>query len=227
MPSSISVIIPTLNEEAALPHTLARLRGLQGFPHEIIIADGGSTDRTVEIATHFGATVVTAPRGRGPQQHRGALAASGDVLWFLHADTLPPSDALVVMEAALTDPQVIGGHFRLRFTGSSFAARFVTGYQFLLRRLRLIYGDTAIFLRSAAYLRSGGFAALPLFDDLELTRRVRRYGRFTTVPAAVTTSSRRFEGKLARTLLQWTLLQTLYELGVSPKRLATLYRHLR
>ena len=132
-----------------------------------------------------------------------------------------------MIEAALEDPEVIGGHFRIRFSGSSFAARFVTGYQFLLRHLRLVYGDTAIFLRRSAYFRAGGFAALPLFDDLELTRRVRRYGRFVAVPAWVTTSSRRFEGKLGRTLAQWTLLQALYEVGVSPKRLATLYRHLR
>lgn len=227
MPPSISIIIPTLNEELVLPETLARLQALQGWPVEVIVADAGSTDRTAEIARRFGAKVIIGARGRGPQQHAGAMAASGDILWFLHADTHPPQGALTAIQTALANPKVIGGHFRLRFTGNSFGARFVTGYQFLLRRFKLIYGDTAIFLRRSTYVEAGGFAAMPLFDDLELTRRVRRYGGFIAVPASVTTSSRRFEGKLARTFAQWILLQGLYELGVPPKRLATLYRHLR
>lgn len=227
MPLSISIIIPTLNEELALPETLARLQALRGWPVEVIIADGGSTDRTLEIAAAFGAKVVTGARGRGPQQHAGAVAASGDVLWFLHADTHPPPEALTAIQTAFEKPGVIGGHFLLRFTGSSFGARFVTGYQKMLRQLRLIYGDTAIFLRRPAYFDAGGFAAVPLFDDLELTRRVRRFGRFIAVPVPVTTSSRRFEGRLGRTLAQWVLLQGLYEIGVPPRRLAILYRHLR
>lgn len=224
---SVSIVIPTLNEELALPETLACLKALRGWPVEVIVADAGSTDGTVALATEFGATLVTGTQGRGPQQHAGAMAAKGDVLWFLHADTQPPPEALEAIQAALRHGEVIGGHFHLRFTGNSFGARFVTGYQSLLRRLGLIYGDTAIFLRREAYLEAGGFAAVPLFDDLELTRRVRRLGRFVAVAAAVTTSSRRFEGKLGRTLAQWVLLQTMYELGVPPRRLALLYRHLR
>lgn len=224
---TVSIIIPTLNEERALPATLACLQSLEGWPVEVIVSDAGSTDRTLDIAHQFGAKVITGAKGRGPQQHLGARNASGDVLWFLHADTYLPRNALVAVRAAVASPEVIGGYFHLRFTGASFGARFVTGYQSLLRRLKLIYGDTAFFLRRSTYQQSGGFAAIPLFDDLELTRRVRRLGRFISVPVSVTTSSRRFEGRLGRTLLQWLLLQALYDLGVSPKRLAALYRHLR
>ncbi len=227
MESTVSIIIPTLNEEQALPATLACLKVLKGWPLEVIVSDAGSTDRTLEIAHQFGAKVLTGARGRGPQQHLGAMEASGEVLWFLHADTHLPPNALEALRATLASSEVIGGHFHLRFTGTSFGARFVTGYQFLLRKLKFTYGDTAIFLRRSAYRQSGGFAAIPLFDDLELTRKVRRLGRFISVPVVVTTSSRRFEGRLGRTLFQWLLLQALYDVGVSSKRLARLYRHLR
>ncbi len=223
----VSVIIPALNEAQALPETLARLRALAPGPAEILVADGGSTDRTAEIAESFGAKLVRGVRGRGPQQHAGALAASGAVLWFLHADTHPEPGALAAIDQALRDPVVIGGHFRLRFTGTSFAARFVTSYQPILRRLKLVYGDSAIFVRRETYERAGGFSAIPLFDDLDLTRRLRKLGRFVTVPSEVITSSRRFEGRLARTFSQWMLLQALYDAGVAPERLARLYRHLR
>ncbi len=224
---SVSIIIPALNEAEALPETLGRLHALENSPVEIVVADGGSTDGTAELAEGLGARVVRGARGRGPQQHAGALASTGGALWFLHADTHPAPSALEAIEEALRDPEVVGGHFRLRFTGSSFAARFVTGYQPILRRFKLIYGDSAIFVRREAYERAGGFSAAPLFDDLEFTRRLRKQGRFVTVPAEVVTSSRRFEGRLARTFSQWMLLQTLYSAGVAPEKLARLYRHLR
>lgn len=227
MAALISIIIPALNEEHALPATLHALQQLGGSAAEVLVVDGGSTDRTVQIAESLGASVLLGIWGRGPQQHAGALATRGDVLWFLHADTLPQPGALASIAAALQDPAVIGGHFRLHFSGNSFAAKFVGGYQPVLRKLGLIYGDSAVFARRSAYLASGGFAAVPLFDDLDFTRRLRRQGRFVTLPDRVVTSSRRFEGRLFRTLLQWALLQLLYDLRVSPKRLAALYRHLR
>jgi rSAM/selenodomain-associated transferase 2 len=222
-----SIIIPCLNEESAIAETLKRLCCIRG-EKEIIVADGGSTDRTVEIATSFGAMVVTGARGRGSQQRLAAEHANGDVLWFLHADTLPDADALELIEIAFSDPEVAAGNFRLRFTGKSFGARFTTAYQPLLRLAGLIYGDSAIFIRKAAYLAAGGFRELPLFEDLDLVKRIKRFGRFVTVTGSVTTSSRRFEGRsYPRTFLLWTCLQLAYSLGVSPSHLAEFYRDYR
>jgi rSAM/selenodomain-associated transferase 2 len=227
MSETVSIIIPALNEERALPQTLRCLRLLSDGPVEIIVADGGSTDGTVQVAESFGAKIVRGAVGRGAQQRAGALAATGEILWFLHADTYPTPNALGYMREALKEPAVVAGHFRLRFSGGSFAAKFVTGYQPLLRQLKLIYGDSAIFVRRDAYFAVGGFAALPLFEDLDLVRRLRMQGEFRTVAAEVVTSSRRFEGRLGRTLLQWLVLQALYSAGTSPEKLASVYRHLR
>ncbi len=226
-PATISIIIPTLNEERAMPELLERLHRMEDGPAEIVVADGGSTDSTVALARRLGARVVEGSRGRGAQQAAGAHAAAGEVLWFLHADTLPAPDALRAIRHAVERPEVVAGHFRLRFTGRSFAARFVQGYQPLLRATGLIYGDSAIFVRRRVLEAIGGYPAVPLFDDLELVKRVRRKGRFVTVPAEVVTSSRRFEGRLGRTLTQWMLLQVGYSVGVGPDRLARWYRHLR
>jgi rSAM/selenodomain-associated transferase 2 len=223
----ISIVVPTLNEEAGIASTIAALQALQG-EKEIVIADGGSTDRTVAIAEQLGVTVVHAPRGRGPQMHAAAITGSGDVLWFVHADTRPPRDALAHIEQALASKRVAGGNFGLVFDGSSLAAKQLTFIYPLLRIFGLCYGDSGIFVRREIYHRIGGFRPLPLFEDLDLLRRLRRAGRFVHLRTRITTSSRRFEQRnFAVVWLHWTSLQLLYWAGFSPNWLAQRYRHVR
>jgi rSAM/selenodomain-associated transferase 2 len=223
----ISIIVPTLNEQAHLIPTLNALQQLSG-DKEILVVDGGSIDETVRLARSQGVTVLEAARGRGPQMHTGALEASGTVLWFVHADTIPPPTALNEITQALEDKQVVGGNFGLLFDGSSRAARRLTAIYPMLRLLGLCYGDSGIFVWKNVYERVGGFRSLALFEDLDLLRRLRRAGRFVHLPCSIVTSSRRFEERnFALVWLHWTSLQLLYWCGVSPNVLARWYRHAR
>lgn len=222
---SLSIVIPALNESSCIEATLDAVSRLASL-REIIVVDGGSSDDTVRRAAGFSATVITAPRGRGSQMRAGAEAATGDAILFLHADTLPPADASEQIAAALRDPGTVGGNFEIRFAGDFLAARFLTALYRYLAWLGLRYGDSGYFVRREAYEKVGGFRAYPIFEDLDLLRRLKRLGRFVRVDGVVTTSSRRFEGRSFLVIfLRWTFLQVLYWLGVSPLRLGRLYRH--
>jgi rSAM/selenodomain-associated transferase 2 len=224
---SVSIIVPTLNEQAHIIATLNALQQLSGNK-EILVVDGGSADATVPLARSQGATVLEAPKGRGPQMHAGTLQASGTVLWFVHADTIPPPTALNEIEKALEDEHVVGGNFGLSFDGSSRAARRLTAIYPVLRLIGLCYGDSGFFVRKSVYEQVGGFRALALFEDLDLVRRLRSAGRFAHLPCSIVTSSRRFEQRnFALVWLHWTSLQLLYWCGVSPNVLARWYRHAR
>jgi GT2 family glycosyltransferase len=123
---------------------------------------------------------------------------------------------------------VVGGNFRLRFDGAKRAARFLTWLYPQLRKLGLAYGDSGIFVRAAAYREIGGFKPFPIFEDLDLVRRLKRVGRVAHLPATVVTSSRRFEGRsFPLTFTRWAILQVLYWLGVHPRTLARLYAPIR
>ena len=192
------------------------------------MVDGGSRDQTLSICSAEGAKVVIAPTGRGTQMHAGAIKSTGDVLWFVHADTVPPVHALDEIRKSLKDPTVAGGNFGLMFDGPSRAARQLTAIYPMLRILGLSYGDSGIFVRRDAYERIGGFRALALFEDLDLLRRLRRAGRFVHLPSRIVTSSRRFEERnFALVWLHWTTLQVLYWCGVPPNLLARWYPHAR
>ena len=219
-----SVIVPTLNEASTIADALRRVQRLA--PHELIVSDGGSEDGTPELARPY-ATVVNGRRGRGVQLNAGAARATGDVLLFLHADVRLPSDALDAIEAALLDPVVVGGHFRVRF-GTRPGEMFVAGAYDLLRRVNVVYGDAAIFLRRTAFERLGGFRDYPIMEDLELTRRMRRLGRVVELSQIVLPSPRRWRrGGIWRTWASWWSLQLLYWCRVSPHWLGRLYRAIR
>ena len=219
----ISVIIPALNEADSMEGTLRAIFALDSSL-DVIVADGGSADGTVSIASSHGARVVQSGRGRGLQLARGAEEAHGEVLWFVHADTLPHPGALADIEAALRDPGVAGGNFRLRFDGHSLGAWFLNRLQGLREILGWHYGDNTIFVRRGVYSKIGGFQPYPLFEDADLVKRIRRAGRFATLPGPVTSSSRRFEnGRFLSTGVLWIVLQTLYWIGVPPRILSRLY----
>lgn len=222
----ISVIIPTLNEAVALPTTLSAVARLDGLA-EVIVSDGGSTDGTCDLAKAV-ATVVRSQAGRGQQQAAGAAIATGDVLWFLHADCTPPPEACRAIRASLMDPKVAGGHFALRFSGASRGARMLTRIYPWLGALGLCYGDSGIFVRRETYEELGGFRPMPIFEDLDLVRRLRRVGRYRRVDCWLIASARRFEHRnFAGMFAQWTGLQILFWLGVSPSWLARRYALVR
>jgi rSAM/selenodomain-associated transferase 2 len=223
----ISVIIPTLNEETSLPATLTAILQLNESV-EIIVADGGSRDQTLAIADGFKVKTIQAETGRGRQLHAGACAADGDVLWFLHADTSPPADAVEQIQKALKEKKTAGGNFEIRFDGERRASRFLTRLYPKLRFLGLCYGDSAFFVRRAIYEQTGGFRDLPLFEDVEFYRRLKKVGRFVHLKSAVVSSSRRFEKRsFVLTFARWSLFQGLYWLGVPPRFLAKRYAHIR
>lgn len=216
----ISVIIPALNEEVGIAACIRRLTGAC----EVLVADGGSSDATVREASLAGARVIGAQRGRGIQMHAAALESQGDALFFLHADTLAPTAALEQIAGALGNPAVCAGNFNLRFSGPGVPARFLSRVYPSLRRLGLCYGDSGLFVRRETYFAAGGFRPFPVFEDLDLIRRLRHEGRFVHLPATLETSSRRFErGFFPAMLARWTTLQALYWAGVPPRRLARFY----
>lgn len=227
MNPAVSIIIPTLNEGDSIREVLATVKLFENRA-EIIVVDGGSIDDTIAIAESFNVTVLHAPRGRGTQMHAGAKIAKGNVLWFLHADTIPPPLAIEEITKALEDDEKVGGNFTISFDGESRAARFLTWLYPSLRKIGLIYGDSAIFLRREVYEKIGGFQPFPIFEDLDLIRRLKFFGAMIYLSAEVTTSSRRFENRnFLLTFLRWSVLQAFYWIGVSPHTLGKLYLPLR
>lgn len=229
---TISVIIPTFNEDTTLADTLAHTSALG--TQEIIVVDGGSTDLTVPTAQAFfvnapNVQFITAPRGRARQMNEGAKASRGDVLLFLHADTQLPQDTGRLIESAFADPAVVGGRFDVRFDSSSPWSHVISS--FMNRRSRLTgisTGDQALFVRRQVFEQLGGFADIPLMEDIDFSRRLKRAGRIATLRDTVTTSFRRWEiqGPLRTILLMWTL-RFLYWSGVSPHRLQRFYATVR
>jgi rSAM/selenodomain-associated transferase 2 len=226
-PPALSIIIPTLDEARSIAATLDVL-SKEARGAELIVVDGGSRDGTIELVRARGVKLIESGRGRGRQMGEGGRAATGRALWFLHADTLPSAECVSEIDEALRDASVVAGNFDVLFDGGSGAARFLTWLYPRLRRLGLCYGDSGIFVRRDAYERIGGFRDLPVFEDLDLVRRLRKEGRVAHLRARVTTSSRRFEGRsFALTFARWSLLQALYWLGVSPHTLGRMYAHVR
>ena len=223
MKPEISIIIPALNEADSIRETLDALAGFENA--EIILVDGGSTDATVAIAQNYDVKILHAPRrGRGLQLQTGADSGNAGILWFVHADTTVPPDAVEQIKTVLERGGVAGGNFSIRFDGARRAARFLSWLYPNLRKLGLIYGDSAIFVRRSVYEKIGGFRDYPIFEDLDFVERLKKEGEIVTLSSVVTTSSRRFETKsFTLVFLRWTILQILYWLGVSPHKLVKIY----
>jgi rSAM/selenodomain-associated transferase 2 len=224
MPDSIAVIVPTLNEEALLETFLSDLLGREG-DFRVTLADGGSSDGTLEIARRFPEVRrVRAERGRGRQMNAGAREATGDVLLFLHADTFLPADAFRLIGEALADPEVAGGCFRLAFDRDD---PWLRTYSFFSRinHPLFTYGDQGLFVRRAVFQRIGGFREeMPILEDVEIQERLRRAGRFVKLRQPVVTSARRFVryGPVRQQALNVGIV-LLYNLGVPSARLKRLY----
>ena len=221
---SISVVIPTLNEQPVIAEALATARA-EGV--ERILADGGSSDGTVETAREHGVEqVVRCEPGRSRQMAAGWRAASGAVLLFLHADTrLEPGWADAV-RAALADPEVAGGAFRLRFASDGPAYRLLElGVRLRCRIGGLPYGDQALFVRRAVLEAAGGIPAVPIFEDLDLARTIGRAGRLALLPERASTSPRRYQRDgVGRVVVRNLLALGAYLIGIDRERVARWYR---
>ena len=246
----ISIVIPTLEEERYLGRTLRQLQILDPPPFEIVIVDGGSTDRTVEIAREAAALIsvpikilAAGDRGRSRQMNAGAAATSGETLCFLHADTLIPDDAMAIVEATLADERVVGGGFISLMCGDrttrwgfsllnylkTYWAPLLFRPHLFLRGLRAIFGDQTLFCRRQAFLKCGGFdPGLPILEEVDLCLKLVRWGRLQVVDRVVLSSDRRVAhcGTWKASVLYWAIGLG-WLLGISPERLRRWYPDLR
>ncbi|TDI42505.1 MAG: glycosyltransferase [Acidobacteria bacterium] len=221
----LSIIVPTLNEAETLAGTL------EAAPPgaELIVSDGGSADETVSIAERHGARVVTGERGRAPQMNRGAEAAAGDVLLFVHADCLLGPDARDNIVLALEDKKTVGGAFSLRIRDAGWSLKLIAATSnFRARHLGTPYGDQGLFVRKSAFDQVGGYPELPFMEDVALVRELGKIGKLVQLKAPITTGRRHWQklGPLATTLLNWSMV-LLYTIGVPAGTLAPYYRKLR
>ena len=217
---NVSVIIPTLDEHAVIGTAIGRAHG--GGASEVIVVDGGSVDGTADTAARHGARVVETEPGRGRQMNAGAAVATGDVLLFLHADTILPSAYAGYVARVLARPGVVAGAFELRIDASHRALRLVEASA--NRRSRwfgMPYGDQAIFLSAATFRQIGGYREADAMEDFAMIRRLRRLGRVSIAPAHVTTSARRWlAGGVWRTTLLNQVCVAAWIAGVSGSRIA-------
>ncbi|HEV8044424.1 MAG TPA: glycosyltransferase family 2 protein [Rubrobacter sp.] len=214
-------MIPRLTEAANISSLLEHLLSTSGVA-EMVVADGGSMDETVELVRPPVRLVRSEP-GRGMQLRAGARRAMGDVLLFLHADVLPPRDVAVQIADAVKAGYV-GGNFRLRYPGGGALGRWLETLAPVYRALGRYYGDSGLFVRRDVYEKCGGFPWVPIMEDIIFVRRMERMGPTVYLPGPMFSAARRWKGRPVRTLLLWACMQTAFALGASPWQLARFYK---
>lgn len=220
----LSVVIPALDEAAVLARTLGGLQALRARGHEVILVDGGSTDATPSVADGLVDRLLHARRGRASQMNAGALAARGEVLLFLHADTLlPPAADLAVFEAL--EKGARWGRFDVRLSGRHVLLRLVERFMNLRSRCTgIATGDQGIFVQRELFHKVGGFPDIELMEDVALSDILRRKAPPACLRERVLTSSRRWESRgVLRTIIRMWHLRLAFALGADPSRLARVY----
>ncbi|MEH2137788.1 TIGR04283 family arsenosugar biosynthesis glycosyltransferase [Nostoc sp.] len=222
--AKISIIIAAINEARNIKETIATTQSRLNI--EVILVDGGSQDDTVAIAQSLGVKVISSSPGRAVQMNAGAVASVGEILLFLHADTRLPTGFDEMICTALQQPGTVAGAFNLRIDAPLLSLRWVElGVKWRSHFCQMPYGDQAIFLTKESFQQIGGFPELPIMEDFELIRRLKRIGRIVIIPTPVLTSARRW---LQKGVFKTTLLNQLviiaYLLGVSPERIRSWYR---
>jgi len=220
---AVTVVIPTRNEQHRVAAAIAS--AFAAGAAEVIVADGGSDDDTLRVAAAAGARTIAGESMRSRQLNRGAAAASFNYIVFLHADSHLPAGAAAAVADALDAGAAFGG-FRLAFEEPHAKLRVAAAMINIRTRLtRCPWGDQAQFVRRDVFDELGGFAEVPIMEDYDLARRMKRHGRVALLPLTVTTSGRRFleKGVLRTAIINWTII-TRWHVGTDPERLAALYR---
>lgn len=220
----VSIIIPVLNEEKTIVKLLQQLQEIRQQGNEVIVVDGGSCDKTISVAKNFSDKVIQSNAGRALQMNSGASVAAHDALWFLHADTLIPDTAMKNIQQVLNESD--WGRFDVRLSGSNLLFRIIERLINIRSCLTgIATGDQAIIVKKDIFDEVGGYPAIPLMEDVELSHKLRKISKPTCIKNPLITSSRRWEknGILSTVLLMWRL-RFLYWFGVSAEKLASQYK---
>jgi rSAM/selenodomain-associated transferase 2 len=223
--ASLSIIVPVLEEADGIVAALTALAPFRARGTEIVVVDGGSRDRSVELARPLADRVIAAPRGRAVQMNHGAAAAAGDLLLFLHADCALPPHADDLIRDGLGSGPWQWGRFDVRIIGRNPLLRLVAAAMNWRSQLTgIATGDQAMFMTRAAFMTVGGFPELPLMEDVAMSKRLKRVSRPLCLAAGVTASGRRWErhGVIRTIVLMWRL-RLAYYLGAEPETLARRY----
>jgi rSAM/selenodomain-associated transferase 2 len=222
---ALSIIIPVLNEARSIETHLNALAPLRERGAELIVVDGGSEDETLDIARCAADRTVSAPRGRATQMNAGAALARGEILLFLHADSLLPEHADILIAHAFAGTNRIWGRFAIRIDSSHPVLKLVAAMMnFRTRLTGIATGDQAIFVRSEVFKAIGGYPDIPLMEDIALSKALAAKSRPVSIGQKVTTSARRWhENGIFRTIILMWRLRLAYFLGSAPEKLARLY----
>jgi rSAM/selenodomain-associated transferase 2 len=221
--NNISIIIPTLNEAKNIRNTCDKVRQI-GHTGELIIVDGGSTDHTPQLASPY-SHVITSQRGRAIQMNTGAKLASGEILWFLHADCIPHSQSIEAIQTAMNNNSIVGGAFSYSLDASGMIYRLselLSNYK--NRIFRLFYGEMGIFVRKTVFERLGGYREIPIMEDIDLCLQLKKTGAVVILRQNILVSTRRWktEGPVKNITRNW-VLQIGWRLGISPQYLTKFY----
>jgi rSAM/selenodomain-associated transferase 2 len=223
MKPSVSIVVPTLNEAEEIAGLVDRLRVC--FPGvEIIIADGGSEDGTPETVRDL-ARVVSSEKGRAYQMNAGARAAAGEILWFLHADCWPSEQSVDLIVEALEDPAVVGGGFRWGLSGSKWYYGICTSLAHVKNKIRRnLFGDMGIFVRRAVFEELNGYAEIPICEEVEFNKRLKKKGKVTLLDEVLLSSDRKLLGEgPIRAFIKNDIIKLAFSIGVSPETLKKYY----
>ena len=226
-PLKVSIIIPTFNEESCLGHTLEHIQQLS--PYEVIISDGGSNDKTFEIAKNFTEKLVTGPTGRAVQMNTGARIATGDIFLFLHADSRIDPNSYEKMLFSMTHSEKIGGAFSLYIDSEKRNLRLIAWLANIRSKyLGMIYGDQAFFVRNLTFQKMNGFSEFPICEDIDFFKRLRKLGSVILLNEKVFTSPRRWNKEgVWFTTFRNILIAILFKLRFPPSTLTKWYQIIR
>ena len=222
---NISFIIPVLNEEIFFNEQNSFFKLLIEEGHEIIVVDGGSKDHSLNIAKSIGCKIISTKSSRGFQQHKGASISVNDIMVFLHADTTLPSSALISIKQALSKKNITWGRFNVSFTNQKLIYKIIAWFMNKRSCLTgIVSGDHALFVKREVYFECGGFSDIPIMEDIDISKKLKKYSKPICLTDKVTTSARKWEknGVLNTIFLMWRL-RFLFYIGIPADKLAKYY----